>query len=281
MTYAITGASGQLGQLVAAALLERVDATETVLLSRTPETLSGFAGADRRLADFDRPETLPAALAGVDHLLVISTDRVGDRLAGQQAAVAAAAEAGVRRVLYTSVPEPVADNPAFVVPDHAATEQAIRDSGLEWTILRNNLYADMQVAAIDQAIAGGTLVTNTSDAGTAYVSRADCAAAAAAALVDEGLAGQVLDITGPEALTGDGLAELASRRAGTAVARIDVADEDYVAGMVQAGLPEGLAQGLASFGVAARKGYLDAVSTAVADLAGRQPTSLAALLGLS
>ena len=85
---------------------------------------------------------------GVDRLLLISTDAVGARLDQHRAAVAAASKAGVRHVAYTSFPQPVPTNPALVVADHAATEQAIRDSGLTSTMLRNNLYSHMQVLGI-------------------------------------------------------------------------------------------------------------------------------------
>ena len=99
MTYAVTGASVQLAGLVARSLLDAVDPSEVVLISRTPEALSHNAGADLRLGDFAAPETLPAAFAGVDTLLLVSTDAVGARLDHQRAAIAAAVAAGVRRVV--------------------------------------------------------------------------------------------------------------------------------------------------------------------------------------
>ena len=132
MTIAITGASGQLGRRAAELLLDAVAPGEVVLITRSPDGLADLAarGADVRHGDFGVPGSLPDAFAGVDRVLLISTDVVGQRVEGHRAAITAAATAGVRHIAYTSIPQPVADNPAAVVPDHAATEEALRDSGV-------------------------------------------------------------------------------------------------------------------------------------------------------
>jgi NAD(P)H dehydrogenase (quinone) len=272
-TYAITGASGQLGSLAADLLLQQVDATDVVLLTRTPETLDR-PGVTVRAADFDDPATLVTAFEGVDELLLVSTDAVGSRVEGQRRAVEAAKAAGVRRVLYTSVTSPTEDNPAAVTPDHRATEQDLRDSGLRWTFLRNNLYADMQADTVAQAAASGRYVTNTGDGAAAYVTRADCAAAAVAALLSTELDDTAVEFTGPRAVTAADLAALATERRGEPVEVVHVDDAAYVAGLEQAGLPAPVAGLLASFGTAIREGHLAAVSSAVEDLTGRPATPL-------
>lgn len=279
MTYAITGASGQLGRRTAERLLEQVDPAQVVLLTRTPAQLDDLArrGATVRAADFDDASALPAALDGVEQLLLVSADRVGERLAGHRAAVDAAVATGVHRVIYTSIPRPVPDNPAGVVADHRATEEYLLASGLAVTLLRNNLYADMQVATLQQAAASGQLVTNAGDGRVAYVTRADCAAAAAGALLREDATGP-FDVTGPQAVSTADLAELAGRIAGRAVTVVDVDDAAYIAGLQEAGLPEPVATLIASFGTSARLGYLDEVTTVVRDFGGVEPTPLAALL---
>lgn len=280
MTIAVTGASGQLGRLVAEGLLQRVAPSDVVLLTRDPARLADLAerGADVRAADFGDPSTLAAAFAGVDRLLLISTDVVGARLEGHLAAIDAARAAGVRHVAYTSVPEPVGANPAAVVPDHAATEEALRASGLAWTMLRNNLYADMQGASLAPAEATGRLVTNVGDGAAAYVARADCAAVAVGVLTGEGHEGQVYDVTGPHAWTAAELAELAARRAGREVEVVDVDDDAYAAGLVQAGVPEPLAPLLVSFGTSTRQGHLARVTDVVARVGGVEPTSLESVI---
>ncbi|WP_375425653.1 SDR family oxidoreductase [uncultured Friedmanniella sp.] len=280
MTIAITGASGALGRATAELVLQRVDPAQVVLTTRHPESLADLAarGADVRRADFSDASTLPGAFAGVDRLLLVSTDTVGERLDQQRDAIAAAAAAGVQHVVYTSVPEPVAANPAGVVPDHAGTEQALRDSGLTWTMLRNNLYAHMQLPVLEQAAASGQLVTNTGDGATAYVTREDCAAAAAAVLTTDGHDGRAYDITGPEALTAADLVALARRTSGREVELVALDDDAYRAGLRSAGLPEPVADLLTSFGASVRGGFLATVSSAVLDLTGHQPTALADLV---
>lgn len=280
MTLALTGASGQLGRRVAGLLLAAVDPSEVVLTTRSPDGLADLAarGASVRRADFSRPDTLGDAFAGVDRLLLISTDAVGVRLDQQRAAIAAAARAGVAHVAYTSVPEPVPANPALVVPDHAGTEAALQASGMRWTMLRNNLYADMQLPGLRLAAEAGQLITNAGDGRTAYVTRDDCAAVAAAVLTQDGHEDRAYDVTGPEALSADDLAGLAAGLRGSPVEVVQVDDDARVAGLEAAGLPEAAARLVASFAASTREGYLAAVSTTVADLTGRSPTPLAALL---
>ncbi len=278
-TIALTGAAGNLGRLVAEQLLARTDPADVVLITRRPEAVADLVarGASVRTADFNSPDTLATAFAGVDRLLIISADTVGDRLEGQLAAVAAAKDAGVGHVFYTSVTEPTVDNPAGVVPDHRSTEEALAASGLRWTSLRNNVYAEFQLPTLQQAAASGQLVTNAGAGLTAYVTRTDCAAAAAAALLLPEPA-QIYDITGPTGVSTQDLAALATTLSSNPVAVVDVTDEDYIAGLVAVGLPAPVAGLLASFGTATREGFMAQTSTAVADLTGQQPTPLAALV---
>jgi NAD(P)H dehydrogenase (quinone) len=280
-TYAVTGASGQLGRLAATGLLDRVDPRQVVLITRRPDELADLAarGADVRAGDFSRPETLATAFAGVDRLLLISTDTVGSRLDAQVAAVTAAREAGVQHVVYTSVTRPETDNPAEVVPDHAGTEQALRESGLGWTFLRNSIYADLQLPVLQQAAASGQLVTNVGSGRLAYVTRADCADAAVAALLSEATGNAIYDITGPSAVSASDLAALASRIGGRQVSVVDVDDAAYTDGLVEhAGLPREVAALLASIGTATRLGYLETVTSTVEQLVGRPATDMAELL---
>ena len=273
MTIGITGASGQLAGLTIEKLLDQVEPSELVLITRSPEKVEQLAqrGATVRAGDFDEPAGLPAALAGIERLLIVSADDGRQHLA----AVEAAKQAGVQHLIYTSIPNPTEANPSFVVEKHRATEEAIFASGLEWTILRNSLYADFQLPTLSVAAETGTLVHNNGDGACAYVTRDDCAAAAAAVLTGEGHAGQIFDVTGPELLTMADLAVIASEVAGAQVEAIAVDDEAFAAGLVEhAGLPPEVAAGLATFGRAIREGQLSALSTAVGDLTGREPQRL-------
>ncbi|MEO5728244.1 MAG: NAD(P)H-binding protein, partial [Byssovorax sp.] len=143
-TLLVTGASGQLGRRVVELLLEAKAGT-VVAATRDPAKLADLAarGVLVRKADFDDEGSLAEAFAGVDRLLLISTDslvRPGHRLAQHQAAVRAAVSAGVGHIVYTSFTNPGVESPITVAPDHRLTEEAIAATKLGFTILRNNLY---------------------------------------------------------------------------------------------------------------------------------------------
>lgn len=281
-TVAIAGASGQLGRRVAELLLDRPDAAgrALVLVSRSPAKLADLAarGAEVRAGDFDAPQTLEAALAGVDRLLLISTNDLERRAEQQTGAVAAAARAGVRHAAYTSLPSPgPAPHPTGpLAASHYATEEALRASGIAWTFLRNALYADLQLGSGAQAVAGGRLVTNAGDGRTAYVTREDCAATAAAVLAGEGHEGKAYDVTGPRLLSQADVAAALSAVTGRPVEVVPVDDETAVQGLAAAGVPEPLARIFTGFGQAIREGLLETQTDVVARLTGRPPQDLEA-----
>lgn len=239
---------------------------EVILLTRNPGSLSDLAerGATVRIAAFDRPQTLCGAFNGVQRVLLVSTDAVGRRRKQHAAANGAAERADVEHVVYTSVPRPSVDNPALVALDHAGTEQALRISGLTWTLLRNNLYAHMQLPTVQQAAQSGELVTNAAGGAVAYVSREDAATVAACVLLSDDHVGKTYDVTGPRAWTAEDLADLAHANASHTVTVRHVDDEDYVRTLRSAGLPQQVTELLGSFGAAARLGFLAAVTPIVA-----------------
>ena len=281
MSIVVTGASGKLGRLVTEALLERVAPGEVVLVTRTPDALADFAarGVDVRAGDFAAPASLPGAFAGAEKLLLISASVLGERVPQHFAAIDAAVAAGVRSIAYTSIVNPSDSNPGAAAADHRATEERIRVSGAAWTFLRNSIYAEMQAGPGAAALASGTLLTNAGDGRTAYVSRADCATVAAAVLASDGHDGKAYDVTGPEPLGARDLAALYAEIGGKPVEPAFVDDDGWVAAMVEhAGLPEPLARQLSTFGIAARRGYAERVSTAVQDLTGRAPRTVREVL---
>ena len=278
MRIVITGASGQLGRRVTEELLERVAPSDLILVTRTPDSLAEHAarGADVRAGDFTDPSSLRAAFAGGDRMLLISTDAIGARVQPQRDAIDAAVAAGIRHIAYTSIvnPDP-ASNPAAAVPDHRATEDKLRESGLAWTFLRNSVYADLEAGSQAGALATGQLFTNGGEGSVAYVARDDCAAAAAAVLATDGHEGKAYDITGPERLDADARAAAFAELGGAPVEVIHVDDAAYAAGMAEAtGMPLPVAELYATFGTATRIGALDALSDDFETLTGRAPRSL-------
>ena len=180
-TLFISGAGGKLGRLVVASLLEKGYAGKIIAGTRKPEELA-FPGVESRKADFTDTAGFTAALAGVDRLLLISTDALGEaRRAQHLSAVAAAKAAGVKRIVYTSMPHP---EPGSIIPmaaDHYATEQAIKASGLDYTILRASWYAENLLGSLPQALASGKWFTSAGAGRVSYLPRVDIARAAVGA----------------------------------------------------------------------------------------------------
>jgi len=278
---AVTGASGRLGRLVLRLLLEHVDAASVLALSRSPAagTELGVAG---RLLDFDDPDTLPRAFDGVERLMIISTnvfDPNGRRVRQHANAVRAAARAGVGHLVYTSIS--CADDPAHpaaVAADHRATEAVLADCGVPYTVLGNCMYTELIVMGLDATLATGLMLDNCGGGASAYVSRVDCAAVAAAVLAGGGHEGQRLNVTGPQALTQWEIADLISEFSGVPVQYVPIRDEETVAGLVAHGMPEPTARQFATIGRSIREGYTSTVTDVVERTTGRKATSIADFL---
>lgn len=280
-SYLVTGASGQLGKRVLELLLA-ADADTIIATTRTPDKLADFAeqGVIVRQADFDDPASLDEAFKGADRLLLISTDAVGEsdkRITQHQNAVAAAEKAGIKHVVYTSLLNPI-DSPVVFAPDHAGTEKALADSSIGWTILRNNVYMDMLVPTLNRALQSGQLFKAAGDGKVSYVTREDCAQAAAAALLSTFDETRILDITGPDTLSQAELAELTASITGKPLAYVPIELEAVIEGMVSAGLPQPIAEIYASFDTAIAQDTFETVSSAFEDLTGQKPTSVKAFL---
>ncbi len=213
----VTGANGKLGRAIIRHLLEtsKVAAGDIIAASRDTAKLADLAdkGIETRKADFNDEAGLVAAFTGIDRLLLISTDELatpGGRLKQHTAAVNAAKAAGVGHILYTSMPNPDKSLVTFA-PDHLGTENAIKASGLPYTILRNAWYDDNYLMGMPHNLAGGKWFTSIGTGKVANISRDDCARGAAAALANPPAGNQTLTLTGPEALTADKIAALVSK----------------------------------------------------------------------
>lgn len=277
-TLLVTGASGHLGQLVLNALLKE-PGRKIIATTRKPESLAQYAakGVNVRAADFDKVETLTAAFAGADRLLLISTDAIGSRLNQHRNAIEAAVKAGVKHIVYTSFPH--ADkSPAFVAPEHIATEELIKKSGLSYTILRNNLYTDNLLGQLSTAFAMGAFAGTAGKGKIAYVTREDCADAAAGALASSENKNTVVDITGAEALGYEEIAAIAGEIAGRKLPYVDMSEADFKQALMKSGLPEIWADGYVSFDVTAKQGLLNQPSEAVLKYSGHQPKTLKTFL---
>jgi len=277
----VTGAAGQLGRAVLHHLLEtsKVSAGDIVAASRDPSKLSEFAakGIETRKADFTDEAGLLGAFAGIDRLLIISTDDLatpGGRLKQHKAAVAAAEKAGVKHILYTSMPNPDRSLVSFA-PDHLGTEEAIKATGLSYTILRNAWYGDNYLMSMPHNLATGTWYTAMGDGKLSNIARDDCARAAAAALANPPAGNRTVTLTGSESLGADDIAALVSKVTGKTLAVVKVTEEQLAGGMANAGLPDFLIKMLVSADANIRAGNFDLVTDDYETLTGAKPQSLA------
>jgi NAD(P)H dehydrogenase (quinone) len=280
----VTGASGHLGRLVLDALLAQgVAADRIIATTRDIFKLADYAarGVEVRKADFNDPASLQQAFRGAQRLALISTDSVDDkgtRRKQQADAVAAAKAVGVSHIIYTSMPDPTVDAKVIFAADHRLTEEAIKASGLGYSILRNSWYQENLFMNLPQVLASGHWYTSAGDGRIAHVARADCAAAIASALASGANESRIYTLTGPESRTTDEIAALASEITSRPIEVIHLNDEQLAGGMKAAGVPDFIIPTLISFEAAARAGQLSAQTADVEALTGNKPIRLRAFL---
>lgn len=271
--YAIAGASGQLGQLVLAGLVEKVGADKVVALVRTPAKLADAAAAGVSVRAFDYDAVDAAALAGVERLLLISANEVGKRGPQHQAVIDAAKAAGVALIAYTSILH-APTSTIGLAEEHRATEAALAASGVPHILLRNGWYNENYTGALAPSIEHGAIIGAAGAGRICSASRADYAAAAVAALVD-GSAGDVYELAGDEAFTMADFAAHVARIAGKPVAYVDMSQADYAAALEGVGLPGWLAVMLANSSFASSQDALFDDSHTLSRLIGRPTTPIA------
>ena len=276
MTYAITAASGQLGRLVVDELLRSVPAEQIVAAVRNPAKAADLAakGISVREADYDRPETLVPALAGVDKLLLISSSEIGRRAPQHRAVIDAARSAGVKLIAYTSVLH--ADtSPLGLAEEHRQTEAALGASGIPFVVLRNGWYSENHLMGLQAALTHGAMMGSAGAGRIASAARSDFASAAVAALTRDGQEGRVYELAGDTAWTLTELAAEIARQSGKPVVYRDMPQADYEALLLKVGLPPAVADLLADSDAAAAGGALDDSSHDLSRLTGRPTTPLA------
>lgn len=272
----VTAATGHLGRLVVAELLERgTPAGEIIAAVRNPEKAADLAelGVQVRTADYSRPDTLEAAFAGTDKLLFISSSEVGQRITQHENVVKAAVAADVSLIAYTSVLHADTSDLA-IAADHKATEIVIRDSGLPFVFLRNGWYIENYTENLASAFQFGAILGAAGDGKISGATRADLAAAAAAVLATEGHANTAYELGG-DPFTMAELAAEVTAQSGKPVAYQDLPAEQYAKALVDAGLPEPFANLLAGTDVGIARGELFTSSDELRKLIGRSSTPLA------
>ncbi|MBM7634257.1 MULTISPECIES: SDR family oxidoreductase [Bacillales] len=275
----ITGATGELGQLVVQHLLEKVPANQIAVSVRNVEKASKFAdqGIEVRYGDYDDPSSLEKAFAGASKLLLISTPQDDSvvRIRKHVDAIEAAKKAGVKHLLYTSFA--AVDKGAFppLGDVHSATEYTLRASGLSTTILRNAFYQEVFVnESLQSFVDSGVIVTSAGKGKVNTVERNDLALAAATVLAGEGHEDKVYELASSETWNYDELANILSDVSGKNVTHQSMSDSEALERMVNSGVPEGFAHFQIALYNSIADGNEGNASSDLEDLIGRKPTSI-------
>jgi NAD(P)H dehydrogenase (quinone) len=277
MSLVITGATGHLGRLVVESLLARgTAASDIVATGRNTDKLADLAARGVAVAELDytKPETVAAVVKPGDTLLLVSGSEVGQRSAQHATVIAAAKEAGVARIVYTSAP--AATTSALVLaPEHKATEEALVASGVAFTILRNGWYTENYAGEVEKGRENGAIVASVGDGRVASASRKDYAEAAAVVLVEDGHEGRVYELSGDVAWNFDELATTISTLVGREVVYTRLTPEEHAELLASFGLDEGTVGFVVALDGNIRDGLLAVTTGDLARLIGRPTTPLA------
>ena len=268
MKIGVSGASGHLGKAVIAELLQRAGGHEIVAISRTPQSVPARTAG--RFGDYDQPESLAQAYAGLDRLLIITTVAAepGKRGAQNVAAIDAAVKAGVKHIVFMSGVSTRREEEPARGASYWRGEQHLIATAPAWTILRMNFYAESFVQLAQAALRQGVLA-GLAENRAAFVARDDVAAAAAGILIGEGHAGAIYNATGPERLSGAERAGLIADITGRPLAFRVITEEQLRAGLTQAGLPTAAVNIVAGIQASFASGAFDIATGDVERLGGR------------
>ena len=272
MSIAITAATGQLGRLIVGKLVARGLSTDIVAVVRNPDKAADL-GVPVRVGDYPDSASLEKAFQGIDTLLLISSNEIGQRATQHQNAIDAAKRAGVRHIVYTSLLH--ADRSTIsLAEEHRQTEQALAASGIPFTLLRNGWYTENYTGSIGGALAGGAFIGSAGQGKLSLATRADFADAAVAVLTSTGHEGRVYELAGDSAVTLTDLAAEVAKQTGRDLPYRDLPSADYAKALASFGVPEGFAHAIAGWDVEAAKGALFDDSRQLSALIGRPTTSL-------
>ena len=273
MKIGVTGATGQFGNIVVEQLKKKVAADSIVALVRNPQKANGL-GVETRLFDYDKPEILPDALKGVDSLLLISGSEIGQRIRQHANVIGAAKKAGVKWIVYTSLLH-ANTSTMSLAGEHSATEAALKESGIAYTLLRNGWYTENYNGSIQKSLATGVFIGCAGDGKISSSARADYAEAAAIVIADESHKGKVYELAADQAYTFADMAAEISRQTGKDIPYKNLPEAEYAAILKNAGLPEAIAMALAGWDISTSKGDLFDDSHTLSGLLGRPTTSMA------
>ncbi|MBS2100056.1 SDR family oxidoreductase [Carboxylicivirga linearis] len=272
MKLGVTGATGQLGQLVVEQLKKRVASEDVIALVRTPEKAKSL-GVEAREFDYAKPELLAAQLDGIDYLLLISGNEIGQRAIQHSNVIEAAKKAGIKWIVYTSLLH-AEESSLSLAGEHLATEKALKESGLEYTVLRNGWYSENYTGSIPGSVEAGAFVGSAGDGKISSAARVDYAEAAAVVLSDDSHKGKVYELSGDNAYTLTELAEEISKQTGKTIPYSNMPEAEYSKVLKSIGIPEGFADAIAGWDVGASKNDLYDEGKQLSELIGRPTTPI-------
>ena len=277
----VTGSTGHFGNATINFLLEKgVNANEILALVRNEQSGDDFKkrGIGVVVGDYDNYASLVNAFKGVEKLLFISGSDVAKRLSQHENVVNAAKEAGVKHIVYTSFQRKneTETSPIWMVAQsHIKTEKWLKESGISYTILKNNLYMDFLPGFIgEKVLESGVIYVPAENGKVGAVLRSEMAEGAASVLATTGHEGKEYDFTNAEAVTYQEIAETISKASGKTINYISPSAEDYGNTLAKYGVPAEVIGIFSSFAVAQAKGELDGESADLEKLLGRKPLSI-------
>jgi NAD(P)H dehydrogenase (quinone) len=272
MKTGVTGATGQLGRIVIEKLKERISSDSIVALARSPQKAADL-GVEVREFDYNKTDNLANTLKGIDRLLLISANEFGERARQHKNVIAAAKRAGVKWIVYTSILR--ADTSTLsLAGEHLATEIALKESGIPYTILRNSWYTENYTGSVQGAVAGGALLGSAGYGKISSAVRADFAEAAVVVITGQNHEGKIYELAGDEAYTLADLAGEISRQTGKDIPYKNLSENDYAGILKTFGLPENIAHAIAGWDISASKGDLFDDTHQLSKLTGKPTTKL-------
>lgn len=277
----VTGATGHYGNETINFLLEKgVKANDITALVRSENSASEFTKRGLRvvIGDYDNYDSLISAFKGVEKLLFISGSDISKRLGQHEHVVKAAKESGVKHIVYTSFQRrnETETSPLWIVANsHLQTEKWLKESGIDYTILKNNLYMDLVPAFIgEQVLESGVIYLPAGDGKVGAVLRSELAEATAQVLISDNHEGKSYDFTNVQAFSYHDVATVLSEISGKTINYVSPTAEEFAETLGGYGVPQEIIGITSSFAVGQAQGELDVVSKDLEHLLGRKPTDI-------
>ena len=277
----VTGATGHCGGATINVLLEKgVEAKRISALVRNKQSVDEFKkkGVKTLIGDYNNYNLLATAFVGVEKLLLVSGSDLMNRTAQHLNVINAAKEAGVKHMIYTSFQRrnESGNSPlGIVAQSHIQTEKSLKESGIDYTILKNNLYMDFLPGFIGEKVAEtGVIFVSAEDGKVSAVLRSEMAEATANILATDSHIGKEYDFTNTTAVTYHDIAKTVSEAIEKPINYISPSVEEYSKTLASQGVPAEVIGIFSSFAVAQAQGELDIESTDLENLLGRTPTSV-------